>query len=105
MGADSIMLTEVNKRIEDIYPGKITVAKIFAYPSIAKLARYLSGGEEENHLNAVWRLENPVSTDIAIVGMSFRLPMAEDKEAFWNNLRNGADCNKSYFLRQEKRYG
>ncbi|MDR2932154.1 MAG: beta-ketoacyl synthase, partial [Oscillospiraceae bacterium] len=30
--------------------------------------------------------------DLAIVGMSGRFPLADNLDAFWDNLKNGVDC-------------
>ena len=32
------------------------------------------------------------SERVAVIGMSGRLPMADDLDAFWNNLKSGKDC-------------
>lgn len=32
--------------------------------------------------------------DIAIVGLSVRMPLADDAEQFWNNLLHGLDCTR-----------
>ncbi len=34
----------------------------------------------------------PRSTDVAVIGMSCRLPQSNDCDAFWQVLKNGADC-------------
>lgn len=36
--------------------------------------------------------KNKTHDPIAIIGISARLPMAEDVEEFWENIRNGRDC-------------
>ncbi|MCX7923435.1 MAG: SDR family NAD(P)-dependent oxidoreductase [Clostridia bacterium] len=38
------------------------------------------------------KFEKVSKKDVAIIGISGRLPMAENIEDFWENLRNGKDC-------------
>ena len=38
------------------------------------------------------KVENTNSRDIAIIGMSMKFPMANNKEEYWQNLKNGKDC-------------
>lgn len=40
-GGNSILATSLVKEIEQLYPGRINIATLFAYPSIAKMAEYL----------------------------------------------------------------
>lgn len=35
---------------------------------------------------------NPLTEDIAIIGVSGRYPMADNIDEFWDNLKNGRDC-------------
>ncbi|APM39628.1 non-ribosomal peptide synthetase [Clostridium kluyveri] len=45
IGASSIILNQITHRLESIYPGKISVTDLFAYPTIAKLAAFLQKGQ------------------------------------------------------------
>ncbi|MGF9909452.1 SDR family NAD(P)-dependent oxidoreductase [Brevibacillus porteri] len=40
-GGNSILATSLVKEINQLYPGRINIATLFAYPSIAKMAEYL----------------------------------------------------------------
>lgn len=33
---------------------------------------------------------------IAVIGVACKMPMAENKEAFWNNLKNGVNCIRAF---------
>lgn len=46
IGGDSIMITKVHAMIEKEFPGKVTVADLFLYPTITELAGYISSGEQ-----------------------------------------------------------
>lgn len=41
IGGDSILITNVHARLEEIYPGVLKVADLFTYPTIAKLSAYV----------------------------------------------------------------
>lgn len=45
---------------------------------------------------AIGEIEELSSKDIAIIGMSARLPKAQNLEQFWDNMRNGIDCVTQY---------
>ncbi|MHB8062367.1 MAG: beta-ketoacyl synthase N-terminal-like domain-containing protein [Ruminiclostridium sp.] len=41
IGVDSILYTKLHKRIDDIYPDILSISKMFVYPTIVQLARYI----------------------------------------------------------------
>ncbi|TGU57277.1 acyl carrier protein, partial [Mesorhizobium sp. M00.F.Ca.ET.186.01.1.1] len=47
-GGNSILATSLVKEIEQLYPGRINIATLFAYPSIAKMAEYLENKDKPN---------------------------------------------------------
>lgn len=94
MGADSILLMKIQAEIEKLYPIKITVVDMFEYTTISKLAEYIvdkSEGTGEKRDKAINVIRGNVS-DIAIIGMSLKFPMADNAEEYWSNIRNGLDC-------------
>jgi amino acid adenylation domain-containing protein/thioester reductase-like protein len=48
----------------------------------------IQSGNTKNNIPAI----ESKSKDIAIIGMAGKLPMADNLEHFWNNLKNGVDC-------------
>ncbi len=68
IGADSIALSRVHERIEAEYPGKITMSQIFVYPTVEKLAHYISDKEEPAKVEAgkVLERENRNTDDKAV---------------------------------------
>lgn len=51
----------------------------------------LNGLEFENS-NTDSTIKKVSKKDIAIIGLSFKMPLAEDSDPFWNNMRNCIDC-------------
>lgn len=106
LGADSIMLTRLVEKLENRFPGKITVAKLFGYPTISKLAEYLD--QQSKSDDTTERLEDSTKAgtkegregykvkDIAVIGMAARMPGADNKEEFWDIIRTGQDCIKPF---------
>lgn len=42
--------------------------------------------------NSSYKLEENISNDIAIIGISCKFPKAENAKEFWENIKNGVDC-------------
>lgn len=89
IGGDSIILTKLHSRLSKEYPGKLTVADLFAYPSVAKLAGYIAKGDG---IRQGGTKQNNIGGDIAIIGMSGKFPAADSIEEYWKNIRDGKDC-------------
>lgn len=47
IGGDSILITKVHTLIEKYYPDKVSVADLFSYTTISKLAQFISGENKE----------------------------------------------------------
>ena len=48
IGGDSILITKVHTLIEKYYPDKVSVADLFSYTTISKLAQFISGYSNDN---------------------------------------------------------
>jgi amino acid adenylation domain-containing protein len=117
LGGNSINLVQLQSFLEQRYPGSVTVTDLFMYPTIEKLAGFIreksgnqnriSGlktlillpeyfGHQETSGNmldeALGEVKEVSNKDIAIIGMSVKMPKANDIHEFWDNLRNGVDC-------------
>ncbi|OAB38376.1 non-ribosomal peptide synthetase [Paenibacillus glacialis] len=97
MGANSLQLVQIADRIEQKFHVKLTVADLFAYPSIVELSKYLksdSGDMIDSISNQNEDLDRP--RDIAIIGMSLNLPGASDLQTYWSNLAEGRNHIEAY---------
>lgn len=93
LGGDSLLAVQFGKRVEKEFSVSLPMVKLFQFPNIASLAKYLSSnndGSRQNVSAAVRRsqerLENRHRDAIAIVGMSCSVPGASDLNVFWENL-------------------
>ncbi|TYQ17735.1 UNVERIFIED_CONTAM: phosphopantetheine binding protein [Acetivibrio alkalicellulosi] len=121
-GLDSIKILDLNQKLEDdfselsktLFYEHQTIHQLTQYfmknhkEEIEKISNKIVHGEtscqerevQKNHTNKILFTENPIITvetsqteeDIAIIGVSGRYPLAENLEAFWDNLKNGLDC-------------
>lgn len=104
VGGNSLLLVQMHAKIEEKFPEKITVAKIFAYPTIAKLAGFLDEegtsimGKNKAALPNISNIKETVAfeevstKDIAIIGMHGIFAEAENLEEYWEILKSGKDC-------------
>src|SRR3989339_409923 len=98
LGGDSLAIVQVHKELEKIFPGKISVAQVFSYPTIRELASYLDDGKEDKPQNNSEHHENQsVSSarDMAIIGMSIKTSFSENVRDFWVNIIRGKNLVRS----------
>ncbi|CCW30968.1 Polyketide synthase involved in xenocoumacin synthesis [Xenorhabdus nematophila F1] len=109
LGANSLDLVQVNKRLTDALDIDISVVDMFSYPTSELLADYITSQygtvstndsqyEQPDHSDeSAYVAEYLVKPDtvfdkhIAIVGMAGKFPGAEDIYEFWDNLCYGKE--------------
>lgn len=100
IGGDSILIARVHALIDAQYPGQATLTDLFSHPSIASLSEKISGrvaGEEARKpTGGLQTSESPGNADIAIIGLSLRMPEADNLDQYWNNLREGRESIREY---------
>src|SRR5690606_27637526 len=104
LGADSILLMRIHSELDSHYPGALTVADMFEHSSISKLAEYLikldtSQSPQETFIKQEERpVDSHVATDgdVAIIGMSLRLPMADTSDDYWRAIQTGLDHGSGF---------
>lgn len=117
-GVDSVMIITLNAELEEQF-GSLSKTLFFEYQTIAELSDYfvanhaaqlrdlLTLPEETTPLPPVQEPPvkplrvidvsprvnpTPEQTDIAVIGMSGRYPMANNLAEFWENLSTGRNC-------------
>jgi acyl transferase domain-containing protein/acyl carrier protein/SAM-dependent methyltransferase len=96
-GFHSINITGLANQINQRYDLEITPATLFEYPTLEALAGYLSTVHQDQLTPQVAPRPSVASSisrneAIAIIGLSGRMPQAEDLNTFWQHLRDGRDC-------------
>ena len=89
LGANSLLITEACSIINKELQSELQISDILAHPTIHKLSRYLEGDLDTPITR---KIQPAISPDIAIIGMSCRLPKANTLEEYWDNLCKNKDC-------------
>ncbi|MCL1809124.1 MAG: amino acid adenylation domain-containing protein [Clostridiales bacterium] len=92
VGGNSIILVQAfNKLVQVLGPDTVKITDLFSYPTISELAEYIDGNTKNP--NAQQQGEPGEASevrgclgDIAIIGMSARLPSSNNVEEFWENI-------------------
>lgn len=102
-GGNSLLLSKVYAKVEELYPGRVTMPDLFANPTVSMLAGFIENKGDRKPCAADTGGENRKtgpeaggSKDIAIIGMYARMPMAEDIDEFWNNIVHGVECVRDF---------
>ncbi|MER5705791.1 SDR family NAD(P)-dependent oxidoreductase, partial [Micromonospora sp. NPDC002296] len=100
-GLDSLMVTRLTAELETRLAVGIDKTLFYEFATIAQLADHLAA-EHRAALTPSPPPYRPAATEpraersqdgpIAIIGLSGRYPMADDLDAFWDNLVSGRDC-------------
>lgn len=100
LGGTSLTAFELTQRIAKRLGVEISVLKVFEYPTIATLARFLGGKVadcafvREEFNRAAGRRKHAVSPtafDVAIIGAAGRFPGAKNLDELWANLSEGRE--------------
>ncbi len=123
LGGDSLLLMRVHLTVQEKLHIELPIAELFAYPTIAALARRLGQGTtalarppaitpsigeavaDQSQPRVSVAEPSPArsrtdSHDIAIIGMSGRFPGANNIDELWRNLVEGVDST-SFFTDEE----
>ncbi|AFZ33823.1 Phenylalanine racemase (ATP-hydrolyzing), Mycocerosate synthase [Stanieria cyanosphaera PCC 7437] len=97
LGGNSILLMQVLNKIQNYPQQSLSAVTLFQYPTIEKLAEYLSQTKTEVKIKS---RRKQTSTDIAVIGMSCRFPGAKNIAEFWQNLCDGVE-SITFFSNEE----
>lgn len=90
VGGNSITMVSLHRRLISRFPN-LTIADLFCYPSISTLSEYVL--EKNEGVVLYQKEENRKETDkVAIVGVGFELPDANDFDSLHNVFRKGKSC-------------
>ncbi|MDJ0634241.1 MAG: alpha/beta fold hydrolase [Xenococcaceae cyanobacterium MO_188.B29] len=90
-GLDSLQAVRLSAELEDWLKIKLNPTLAYDYPTIASLATYLSGQQQEE-IKIIDSSHSATTEPIAIIGMGCRFPHANNPEEFWQLLKEGKDA-------------
>jgi len=100
LGANSLMVVRGVARIRERHEIDLPVVKVFQFPTVAGMAKYLSGTQERAQKGAARGRRNEAHRGVAIVGMAGRFPGADTVDELWKNLCAGVE-SITYFSAAE----
>ncbi len=90
LGGHSLLLTKVRSCIYEKIGKDIPIMELFNYPTVNSLAKYVDSENEDKTQPKALNITRE-HDDIAVIGLSARLPGASDINKFWDNLCNGVE--------------
>ncbi|WP_310482603.1 amino acid adenylation domain-containing protein [Chamaesiphon sp. VAR_48_metabat_403] len=96
LGGTSLLGLQMVTRVQKQLNTDFRAVKLYQYPTIRTLARFLDRADTQNLPKSVRDradAAHSTSTDVAIIGMVGRFPGANDVAEFWDNLCEGIDTN------------
>jgi amino acid adenylation domain-containing protein len=124
VGGNSLKIIQLCSRLKETLNREIPVVTIFRYPTIQGFVEYLTQGEAgvalqrkkmddtlgrlRQHRESVWNREQKEANqgngrtgrEIAVIGMTARVPGAKNIHQYWDNLKNGKETI-TFFTDQE----
>ena len=92
MGGNSLLLLRLHEKINARWPGKVSIADLFASATIARQAELLSGQDiSADDLAPANVAQLETNEPIAVIGIGLQLPGADDLETFWSDVAQGID--------------
>ncbi|WP_113675587.1 non-ribosomal peptide synthetase [Vallitalea guaymasensis] len=98
LGGHSLLLVKLKTMLEKRLNQEIPILDIFNYPTIHHLAEYIRQRHipEKKMKQSSTDDDNRCLDEIAIIGIAMRVPGAEDKDMFWDNLMNKTESIQFY---------
>ncbi len=87
MGADSLQIMNIQKKISEIYPDKIDSTDMFSYSNVAKLAQFISSKltyDEIKEKEIIVDDSSSMDEEFAIIGIAAKLPETDSLQDFHN---------------------
>ncbi|MBC6112097.1 polyketide synthase [Pedobacter fastidiosus] len=91
LGGNSLLAQRTTAELKHKYDYKLGVTKLYQYPTIADLAKFIDKTSANNKAKTIKTSASSTSSDIAVIGMSGRFPGAETMEEFWDLILQGKE--------------
>lgn len=85
LGGNSILALTVLSEINKISNKKISIVKLFQFPTIKLICDFLDG--TENKVKKKPKTKKIKSSDVAVISMAGKFPSSNNIDEFWNNIK------------------
>lgn len=99
LGGNSLLALKMIVALKESWQYQLPIAKLYQYPTISGIARFLVEGEENRPFQKS-SAKRSIGQEIAIIGMACRFPGANNLQEFWDVLKNGQETT-SFFTAEE----
>ncbi|NRT80596.1 beta-ketoacyl synthase N-terminal-like domain-containing protein [Clostridium beijerinckii] len=105
LGGDSIVLTKIYKQLKLVLEIDLHISDIYSYPTVRKLGEYIDKNflKKEYSLKKEHKSNENTENDIAIIGISVKLPKADSVDDYWDNLINKKECIREIGEKRKRR--
>ena len=101
LGGTSLLAQKVAAILLKEYKYTIPVTKLYQFPRIADISRYLDPSKSTKTEKTIEKESfNSISQDVAVIGMAGRFPGANTIEELWEILKDGKETI-SFFTKEE----
>ncbi|MCB1228974.1 MAG: amino acid adenylation domain-containing protein [Verrucomicrobiae bacterium] len=101
LGGTSVQLVRLHAQLQREFDRDIALTELFELPTIADQVRRIeAGAAAEKSVEVIEQIEKSDDDAVAIIGISLRVPGANDPDQFWENLAGGVE-SLSRFEREE----
>jgi len=111
LGGSSVLAVRMVAQFQSRHGQDIPLVKVFQYPTIAQLCRFLEDKESDSTVvveveqrealkRGLSSAKDPADAAVAVVGMVARFPGADNLDQLWLNLRNSVE-SISFFEPEE----
>lgn len=92
IGGNSLLLLRLHEKINARWPGKVSIADLFASATIARQAELLAGRDiPVDDLAPAPVSQLATSEPIAVIGIGLQLTGADDIDTFWSDVAQATD--------------
>ncbi|MCK4258170.1 MAG: amino acid adenylation domain-containing protein [Halanaerobiales bacterium] len=99
IGGTSLSLMQIHNKLRKILNLDFSFTLLFQAPTIRLLAEHFTENEEiviANRDKYFQRNDKIIRKDIAVIGISVKVPGAQNIHDFWNNIKSGKECIHYY---------
>lgn len=98
LGADSILLMKIYEKIDILFPSKLSIVDLFQYSNISMVAQFIAekDNNSEGHIEKVIENKENIGNEIAIIGMSLKMPRANNADEMWDIIKNSLDISGEF---------